>query len=326
VTDSLTVDPGAVVEDGLAPADRFCALSSLRYNDTDAPPRHRAAADLLAEDPTLVEQHVWAAASAADTTALTRHLAGRPELATTGGGPFGWDPLLYLTYGRAPLGRGEAVVVAAATLLLDAGADPNAGYLWCGLTPPFTVLTGVFGEGEQGPGRQPRHPFATALASLLLRRGAHPVDHQALYNRMFRPDDAHLELLFGHGLADAGPGPWERRLGDAMETRAQMWRRQVQWAAEHGFTARLELLARHGVDVSGVEVISPVDDPVATDEDGATALHHAAWEGDLARIRRLLDAGADPAATDARFGSTPLGWAEHAYQSEAAVLLRSWTG
>ena len=64
-------------------------------------------------------------------------------------------------------------------------------------------------------------------------------------------------------------------------------------------------------------------DPNRRDEDGATALHHAAWEGDLELIRRLLDAGADPTITDARFGTTALGWAEHAYQTEAADLLRA---
>jgi Ankyrin repeats (3 copies) len=320
----LSVDPSRVDEDTLEQADRFCALSSLRYDASDAPPRREAAADLLDSDPGLVERHVWAAASAADPVALTRHLASRPGAAAAAGGPFGWIPLIYLCYARAPLGRSQDEVISAATLLLDAGADPNAGYLWCGMSTPFTALTGVFGEGEQGPRRQPRHPFAPALATLLLQRGAHPVDQQALYNRMFRPDDSHLELLFAHGLADAGPSPWERRLGEAMETREQMWRRQVDWAAEHGFAERLSLLARHGVDVSGVELVVPStpDDPNTRDENGATPLHEAAWAGDLELIQRLLDAGADPAIADARFGSTPLGWAEYAHQTEAADLLR----
>jgi hypothetical protein len=320
----ISVDPSGIDEDALDSADRFCALASLRYDDADAPPRRRAAAKLLKADPGLVERHVWAAASAADPVAMGRHLALRPTLATARGGPFGWVPLMYLCYSRAPIDRSEAEVLAAARLLIEAGADPNAGYLWCGMSTPFTVLTGVFGEGEQGPRRQPRHPFASALATLLLQRGAHPVDQQTLYNRMFRPDNAHLELLFAHGLADAAPSPWERLLGEAMETRAQMWRRQISWAAEHGFTERLDLLARHDVDVSGVDVVVPAlpDDPNTRDDDGATPLHHAAWDGDLDLIERLLAAGADPTATDTRFGTTPLGWAEHAYQTEAADLLR----
>ncbi|SER73008.1 Ankyrin repeat-containing protein [Mycobacterium sp. 88mf] len=320
----LSVDPGALDEDALDAADRFCSWASLRYNETDAPPRWDAAATLLTAEPDVVDRHIWAAASAADPAALARHLTSRPALANTGGGPFGWVPLMYLCYSRVPLGHSSEEVLAATNLLLDAGADPNAGYLWCGLSTPFTVLTGVFGEGEQGPRRQPRHPFAPELASLLLTRGAHPADQQTLYNRMFRADDSHLELLFEHGLADAGPSPWELRLGEAMESRDEMWRRQVDWAAEHGFTGRLDLLARHGIDVAGVDVVAPVfpDDPNALDDEGATALHQAAWAGDHELIRRLLDAGADTTMTDRRFGSTPLAWAEHAYQTEAADLLR----
>lgn len=35
----LSVDPGAVDEDALSPADRFCSWATLRYNESDAPPR-----------------------------------------------------------------------------------------------------------------------------------------------------------------------------------------------------------------------------------------------------------------------------------------------
>jgi Ankyrin repeats (many copies) len=323
----LSVDPSGIDEDTLDTSDRFCALASLRYDHTDAPPRRQAAADLLAAHPALVERHVWAAASAADPIALDRHLSTRPDLATAAGGPYGWVPLLYLCYSRVPLRRSEDEALAATTLLLDAGADPNAGYLWRGMSTPFTALTGVFGEGEQGPRRQPRHPFAPSLATLLLRNGAHPVDQQTLYNRMFRPDDSHLELLFDHGLADARPSPWELRLGEAMESREQMWHRQIVWAAEHGFASRLDLFAQHGIDSARVELVVPSipDDPNARDDQGATPLHHAAWDGDLQQIQHLLDSGADPTITDTQYGTTPLEWAEHAYQTEAADILRPHT-
>ena len=318
----LSVDPALVDEGALSAADRFCALAVLRYTDTDAPPRWDAAAQMLAAEPDLVDAHVWAAAAASDADALARHLS-HGDSANSTGGPFRWAPLMYLCYSRLDTGRSRDHVLAAATVLLDAGADPNAGYLWCGMSPPFTALTGIFGEGEQGPRRQPRHPCAPELATLLLARGAHPVDQQALYNRMFRADNAHLELLFAHGLADAAPGPWDRMLGEAMETREQMWQRQIVWAADHGFAERLDLLARHGVDIGGAQPISRElsATPSAFDEEGATALHHAAWEGDLELIQRLLDAGADPSIVDKRFGTTPQGWALHAYQAEAAELL-----
>lgn len=325
VAAELGVDPSRVDEAALDDADRFCALSVLRYTETDAPPRRLAAAALLDERPRLVDRHVWAAAAAGDPDAVRAHLAGDPALSTAAGGPFGWTALMYLCYSRVELRGTPDDALTAATLLLEAGADPNAGYLWRGMSTPFTALTGVFGEGEQGPRRQPRHPIDRELASLLLAAGAHPVDQQALYNRMFRPDDSHLELLFAHGLSDAGPSPWETRLGEAMPTRAQMWQGQIAWAAGHGYADRLRLLSSNGIDVSGVEVVAPVtpEHPNARDGQGATALHHAAWDGDLPRIRELLDAGADPTLTDTRFNTTAQGWAEHAYQSEAAELLRA---
>jgi ankyrin repeat protein len=64
----------------------------------------------------------------------------------------------------------------------------------------------------------------------------------------------------------------------------------------------------------------------AVDAGGATPLHHAAWDGDLELIARLLEAGADLPITDAWFGATPQRWAERAYQSEVAELLQYAAG
>jgi hypothetical protein len=305
----------------------FCFLGCLRYDEQDEPPRWARAAAMLEDDADLVDRSIWAAATAADPHAVRRHLDRDPSLARRSGGPSRWEPLLYLCYSRVPSGRSRDEVLGAARALLDAGADPDAGYLWRGLSTPFTAVTGAFGEGEQGPGRQPRHAHDVALATLLLERGAEANDGQALYNRMFTPGTEHLEVLFRFGLGGPDRGPWRRRLGDAMESPEEMLDRQVTWAAEHGFSDRLELFARHGLDVSGVEVrdTSGLPDDVSTKVDGRTPLHDAAWEGDVARIEALLAAGADPTVTDDTYGGRPLDWAEHAYQEEAAALLRRHT-
>src|SRR6185437_13519920 len=140
---------------------------------------------ILAAQPGITQLSVCAAAAAADVPRLRAHLAGDPAAAGRPDGPFRCEPLFYLAYTRHDPAIGEDAVLTSARLLLGAGADPNAGYLWHGLPTPFTVLTGAFGEGELGPVRQPRHPHSLALARLLLEAGADPNDGQALYNRMF---------------------------------------------------------------------------------------------------------------------------------------------
>ncbi|HEX4720798.1 MAG TPA: hypothetical protein VH300_19915 [Thermoleophilaceae bacterium] len=133
-------------------ADEFLRLACLNYGDDD-PARRQRADELLEAHRWLARASIYTAAAVADLAAARERLAADPGCAAREGGPFGWAPLLYLTYARLPSARGSAVAVAR--LLLEHGADPNAGYLWEGLLPPFTALTGVFGNAEGG---QPAHP------------------------------------------------------------------------------------------------------------------------------------------------------------------------
>ena len=96
-------------------------------------------------------------------------------------------PLLYLCFSRLPDEPPARSSLACAELLLRAGADPDAGFLWKGSAPPFTCLTGAFGGGEDRA-NQPPHQHALTLARLLLEAGADPNDGQTLYNRMFEPN------------------------------------------------------------------------------------------------------------------------------------------
>jgi ankyrin repeat protein len=47
-----------------------------------------------------------------------------------------------------------------------------------------------------------------------------------------------------------------------------------------------------------------------------TALHRAAWSGDLAMIRRLAEKGADINDRNNPFGGTPMGWARYNNQGD----------
>src|SRR6185312_4896917 len=137
-------DPVTVLDDSLAPADEFAALACLTYSDLDDPQRWHRAAARLRNDPALPARSLAAAAGAGDPDALQRHLIEQPATAEVG--PFGWVPLLYVVYSRIP----QRDPLGTVKLLLEAGADPDSGYLWLGLPTPFTGLTGCFGEGEQG--------------------------------------------------------------------------------------------------------------------------------------------------------------------------------
>lgn len=272
-------DPDAPEAQDEGEADRLCRLACLWYQG-DGPKRWAQARRLLDSRPSLSSATIWAAAATSDLAATGRLLVSEPSLATTRGGPFGWCPLFYLAYSRLDASVTADRVLGIARLLLDAGADPNEGYLWRGLPTPFTLLTGAFGHGELGPGNQPPHPHAITLARMLLEAGADPNDGQGLYNRMFESDDDHLELLFEYGLGTGRGGPWKARLGDELASPAEMVRAQLHWAVSHDQLKRVKLLVEHDVEVA------------TRDEDGHTAAEVAALCGNVEIAEYLVAHGA----------------------------------
>jgi ankyrin repeat protein len=394
--------PDEAAIDAGDPVDRFLALACLTWGERDDRRRPAAAAMLLEATPELATANVWAMAAANEGDALRAALAGNPALAHRPGGPHRWEPLLYAAYARIP---GHSTLEAG-RVLLDAGADPNAGSLWDGQYP-FTALTGVLGGGENWP-HQPRHPDGLAFARALLEAGANPNDTQAIYNRMFLPDNDHLELLFEYGLATGDPGPWAARLGPRATPIAAALQLDLQWAVQHGFLDRVRLLLDHGIDPNGdaghpamrgrlpyelaeaagnrdiaellvasgaerhelgslerfvaaclradraeVEALrtddlvaraqaehEPVPQAAALGRHDAvrlmldvgfdinaigrgTALHEAAFAGNIELVRALIEWGADPSILDAEYNATALGWAHYAGHDEVAQYLAS---
>ena len=253
------------------PADEFLRLACLTYSNDD-PARREAARALLT--PAIARASLHAAAAAGDVEAAREQLGAAREL----GGPHSWEPLLYLAYSRV---TGDGALELA-RLLLDNGADPNAGFLWDGLPSPFTALTGAFGRGEGDP---PPHRDALGLARLLLEAGADPTDTQATYNLHWTEDDAWLELLleFGYGRGDGGP--WHARLRPAHPTPRETAEDCLMWAALQGFPHRIELLLAAGVDPDGRGTRHPL-------LKGRTGLEVALLEGHTAVADALRAAGA----------------------------------
>lgn len=52
-----------------------------------------------------------------------------------------------------------------------------------------------------------------------------------------------------------------------------------------------------------------------------TALHDAAWSGDLAMVQLLIELGADPRVREPAYNATPLGWAAHNHQHAVVAYL-----
>ena len=136
-------------------ANKFLRLACITYFDGDQPLRRGRARQLLAEKPHLAKANIYTAAAVGDVVAVADFLAKNADVHAKGG-PFDWEPLLYTAYSRLDSEAEEHSTLEAARLLIEHGADPNAGFLWEG-GYLFTALTGVLGLGEddvfrtQGP-------------------------------------------------------------------------------------------------------------------------------------------------------------------------------
>jgi ankyrin repeat protein len=266
------------------PVDEFLRLATLTYG-ADDPARPAAARALHAAHPEIARASLHAAAAVGDPAAVGALLAADPGAVRRQGGPHRWEPLLYLTYSR--VGGDEAL--AAARLLLGAGADPNAGFMWDGLVPPFTALTGALGRGEGDP---PPHRDALALARLLLEAGADANDGQVIYNHSWTPGDAWLALLLEFGLGRGDGGPWRARLGEQVASPRQNLEDVLTWSAEYAMPSRIRMALAAGVDPDGRGTRHP-------GLRGRTALELALRNGDEESAAMLRAAGAREPELDA---------------------------
>jgi ankyrin repeat protein len=254
----VTIDNYSAVPDELRdaersgkPVDRFISLACLNYTN-DHRKRRDEARKLLSANPGLSTETIYAAATVGDAQFMKESLLRDRSQANVRGGPYNWEPLLYATYSRLNSTAPGHSTLEVARLLLEFGADPNAGFIW-DRNYLFTALTGVFGEGESGPLHQPEHPSCNQLARLLLDAGADPNDGQTLYNRMFTGGTSHLELLFEFGLGEKRNNVWFKRLGDLAGSPEEMLQQQMAWAAKYNQVDRMKLLIAHGVNVNAAD-------------------------------------------------------------------------
>ncbi len=274
--------------------DSFIELACVNYAGKGPSPvdRIERAHQMLAVDPGLAVGSVEAAAIVGDHLAIAEILASEPSIVNERCGPNDWPPLLYATFSRIRTDNPAWSAIEAVKVLLAAGADPDVGFLWRGLVPPFTALTGAFGNGESG---QSRHPDRLAISRLLLDAGADPNDGQTLYNNGIggtnHDDPRHLELLLEFGLGTQQNGPWYRRLGAHLVDPAELLYHELEAAVIRNRPNHLRLLIGVGLDL---------ERPVGRSQKFPVRL--AAEHGNHEILEILRDVGIDTTLTpDERF-------------------------
>ncbi len=272
--------------------------------ERDGPARGELAARLLERHPEIARDSIHAAVAAHDLDAVRTFLRKNPGAVRDRCTLDGWTPLVRLAYARIPVDAVSANALVIATLLLDAGADPNDG--WSDGTNAFTALVGVIGSGE---GQQTAHPQAEAFVRLLIERGADPFAPQALYNTSLGPDSTFwLELLWSQsekrGELHKWTGPAPKELGGETMPSALTYLlgnavpihlAQTRWLLEHGADARGinlysgEPVIKHALlagreDVAALLVQYGATRPRLSEEEQFLA---ATVAGDLGTMRRL---------------------------------------
>ncbi len=279
-----------------------------------APADRERIMELLADGPRIADPAFREAVAAIQSgaTALTRLLDARPDLLTVRAvepemGPKGYfsDPALFWFVANNPtlIPRSPPNIVDIARLILARGVKPDDVTYALELVMTNGRMTGA----EQ-----------VALASVLIEAGA-VVTRRNIRMTLGHRQTAVVSWLIEQGrppdvAAAAGLGRAEELAHLLTGASASDLQDALALAVINQHPETVDLCLKAGAEPNTFM-------PVHTH---STPLHQAALDGDLETMRLLLAAGAGRETLDTLWRGSPLGWALHGNQPEAAELLRSW--
>ncbi|HMH90519.1 MAG TPA: ankyrin repeat domain-containing protein [Streptosporangiaceae bacterium] len=259
--------------------------------------RPAEAAAILAAHPDIAAASIHAAAVLGDAAAVRAILAADPAAAQATDAARGWPPLLYACYSRwhqaDPARAADLAEVVA--LLLGAGASPytNDG----GRRAYHSALKGSV---------EVNNP---AITRLLLDAGASPDDGQCIGEAAAHRDHRCLELLLSAGARVAGTWAIGAAVYAGDPEAVSLLAAAIRGAAAQPAEAAGQ--AEHEADAR----------PDAAAREATEMLADAAAEASPQVVAALLDAGADPRATDPETGMSALRRAVRAGRAQTAALL-----
>jgi ankyrin repeat protein len=239
---------------------------------------------VLSADPGLATANIFTAAVTGNFQAVQKFLSDDPENAKAIAEPYSGTALVYLCMSKYLRLKKQLSdnFLRAASALLEAGADANAGFWTKGEFPEFeTALYGAAGVAHHAE-----------LTKLLLKYGADPNDGEVVYHSTETHDQAVLKVLV----------ETERLTSESLSL---MLIRKHDW---HDI-AGIKYLLEHGAD------------PNLPWSKGVYAIHHALSRSNaLEAIRLLLEYGADTSVTSA--GQTAVVHAARDGRSDVLALFR----
>jgi hypothetical protein len=273
-----------------------------------------------------------AALDAGDAGRLRALLAADPSLAsarTNLDPPYGYftgATLLHHVAGNPGRdARLPANVVEVARVLLDADADVNASTLG----PNGGTTMGLLVTSKQASDAGVTGP----LMELLLERGAtlDVAKPDALDQSLANHAPAAAEKMIALGakadlFAAAALGRLDllRPMFDADGRLLARPHRGGRFMAARDAIGLAMLYAYVRKRLDAVDFLLEKDGNWnMTGVNNGTAMHRAAWEGDLPMVQRLVGLGADISNRDNPFTSTPLSWAQHNRQQEVFDWMRA---